>query len=155
MAAKTPLIFILNGPNLNLLGTRQPEIYGRATLGDIRGRCERAAKGLGLRVEFRQTNHEGVLIDWVHEARDKAKGIAINPGGLTHTSVALMDALAAVELPVVEVHMSNIQRREGFRHRSYVAQVAIGSICGFGAHGYDLALAALKHVLDGSTPWAA
>ncbi|MSP81658.1 MAG: type II 3-dehydroquinate dehydratase [Alphaproteobacteria bacterium] len=147
MATRRALIFVLNGPNLNLLGTREPGIYGRQTLADIRALCAGKAKELGLEVDVRQSNHEGVLIDWVHEAKDKARGIAINPGGYTHTSVALMDAISAVGLPTVEVHLSNIQRREEFRRHSYVGQAATGSICGFGAEGYGLALAALKSLI--------
>jgi 3-dehydroquinate dehydratase-2 len=143
LAAKRPLVLVLNGPNLNLLGTREPEVYGRETHADLAALCARAAKGLGLAVEVRQSNHEGALIDWIHAARGKARGIVINPGGLTHTSVALMDALAAVALPTIEVHLSNIHRRESFRRHSYVAQAATGSICGLGLHGYELALAAL------------
>jgi 3-dehydroquinate dehydratase II len=140
------IVYVLNGPNLNLLGTREPAIYGRETLADVEAACHEAAAGLGLGVDFRQTNHEGVLIDSVHEARGRATGIVINPGGLTHTSVALMDALSASALPVVEVHLSNIHRRESFRHLSYVSRVAAGVICGLGPHGYVLALEAMARL---------
>jgi 3-dehydroquinate dehydratase II len=140
------IVYVLNGPNLNLLGTREPAIYGRETLADVEAACHEAAAGLGLEVDFRQTNHEGVLIDSVHEARGRATGIVINPGGLTHTSVALMDALSASALPVVEVHLSNIHRRESFRHLSYVSRVAEGVICGLGPHGYVLALEAMARL---------
>lgn len=136
-------VLVLNGPNLNLLGTRQPEVYGTATLADIEAMCREAAGRLGLELEFRQSNHEGALIDAIHEARARHGGIVLNAGAYTHTSVAIMDALASVGLPVAEVHLSNIHRREGFRHRSYVSQVALGMICGFGPIGYVLALEAL------------
>lgn len=137
-------VYLLNGPNLNLLGKRQPEIYGSQTLADVEDLCRAKARELGLGLEFRQSNHEGVLIDWIHEAREQGSGIVINPGGLTHTSVALLDALLASELPVVEVHLSNIHRREAFRHHSYVSQAAAGVICGLGASGYVYALDALS-----------
>lgn len=140
------IVYVLNGPNLNLLGTREPAIYGRETLADVEAACREAAGRLGLTIEFRQSNHEGQLIDWIHEARGKAAGIVINPGGLTHTSIALMDALSASELPVLEVHLSNIHRRESFRHLSYVSQVATGVICGLGLHGYVLALNAMARI---------
>lgn len=138
--ARRPVIFVLNGPNLNLLGTREPAIYGRETLADVAAICHEAAARLGLEVEFRQTNHEGQLIDWIQEARTKAAGIILNAGAYTHTSIALLDALTASEKPIVEVHLSNIYRRESFRHHSYVSPAARGVICGFGPRGYVLAL---------------
>ena len=141
-------VYVLNGPNLNLLGVREPAIYGRETLADVRAACEAAGTRLGLAVEFRQSNHEGQLVDWVQEARAEAAGIVINPAGLTHTSVALMDVLAASELPVVEVHVSNIHRREGFRHHSYVSLVATGLIAGLGTQGYILALEAMARLVQ-------
>ncbi len=136
-------IYILNGPNLNLLGQRQPEVYGHDTLADIHARLEARAAELGLAIDFRQSNHEGTLVDWIQEARTGAAAIIINPAALTHTSVALLDALAAAELPVIEVHLSNIHSREPFRHHSYVSRVATGVICGLGSNGYELALDAL------------
>jgi 3-dehydroquinate dehydratase-2 len=140
------LIYILNGPNLNLLGTREPEVYGRESLADIEKLCEERATALSLAVDFRQSNHEGVLVDWIQEAREKALGIIINPGALTHTSVALLDALNAVSLPIIEVHLSNIHRREEFRRHSYVSLAAKGVICGLGSHGYPLAVEALAQI---------
>ena len=137
-------IFILNGPNLNLLGTREPGVYGAASLADIERDCAAAGKRLGLAVDFRQTNHEGVLVDWIQEAMGAARGIVINPGAYTHTSVAVHDAIRAVGLPVIEVHISNIFARESFRHRSYVSPVAAGTICGLGPQGYVLALEAMQ-----------
>ena len=142
------MILILNGPNLNMLGTRQPHIYGSETLADVEAACHRHAQALGLTVDFRQSNHEGVLVDWIQEARGSRAGIVVNAGAYTHTSVAILDALLACELPVVEVHLSNIHRREPFRHHSYISQAAIGMICGFGSHGYLLALSALAHRLE-------
>lgn len=140
-------VFILNGPNLNLLGTRQPEVYGKTTLADIQTLCETEAKRLGIETTFEQSNHEGTLIDMIHAARGTHDGIILNAGAYTHTSIALMDAIASVELPLVEVHLSNIHARESFRHTSYIAPVAIGQICGFGAYGYVLALQALQQRL--------
>lgn len=137
-------ILILNGPNLNLLGTRQPEVYGATTLADIETLCCETATAIGFSTEFAQSNHEGMLIDQIHAAKSSHAGIILNAGAYTHTSVALMDAIASVELPVVEVHLSNIHAREAFRHKSYIAPVALGQICGFGATGYILALHALK-----------
>jgi len=143
-----PIVFILNGPNLNLLGVRDPSIYGRDTLGDIEERCTARAAALGLEIDFRQSNHEGQLVDWIQEACESADGIILNAGALTHTSVALLDALSAAELPVIEVHLSNIFRRESFRHHSYVSLAANGVICGLGAQGYELALDAIANLLD-------
>lgn len=142
-------LLVLNGPNLNLLGTRQPEVYGRTTLADIQALCERTAAGLGRRVAFAQSNHEGALIDAIHGARGTHAGIVLNAGAYTHSSIALMDAIASVALPVVEVHLSNIHAREPFRHKSYISPVAVGMICGFGATGYRLAIEALDAHLGG------
>ena len=139
--AALPLVYVLNGPNLNLLGMREPEIYGSDTLDDIAGRLEDKAKGLGLEIDLRQSNHEGHLIDWLHEAQArKAKAVILNPGGFSHTSVALHDAVMAIDVPVIEVHLSNPNARESFRRRSLVAAAAKGTIAGFGALGYELAL---------------
>lgn len=145
--AKT--IYVLNGPNLNLLGSREPHIYGRATLADVEKRCRATAKEHGLAVEFRQSNHEGELIDWIHEARaERAAGLVINPGGYSHTSVAILDALSAMDAPVVEVHITNIHAREPFRRHSYVSQAARAVICGFGVDGYALAINGLAAMID-------
>jgi len=139
--ATPPLIYVLNGPNLNLLGAREPEIYGADTLDDIAGRLEDRARALGVRVDIRQSNHEGHLIDWLHEAQAKgAKAVLLNAGGFSHTSVALHDAVKAIAVPVIEVHLSNPQAREAFRRRSLTAAAAKGTIAGFGALGYELAL---------------
>ncbi|MBF0372444.1 MAG: type II 3-dehydroquinate dehydratase [Alphaproteobacteria bacterium] len=143
----TPTVLILNGPNLNMLGVRQPEVYGRESLSDIETACKLEAARLGLVADFRQSNHEGVLVDWIQEARGRCAGIIVNAGAYTHTSVAILDALLACELPVVEVHLSNIHQREAFRHHSYVSKAARGMICGFGGHGYVLALDALSRLL--------
>jgi 3-dehydroquinate dehydratase-2 len=141
-------VYVLNGPNLNLLGTREPETYGRATLKDVEQRCRDCATLHKLGLEFRQSNHEGDLIDWIHEAAaEKAVGIVLNPGGYTHTSVAIRDAIAAVSVPVVEVHISNIFAREPFRHHSHVAPVARASLCGFGIAGYALAIEGLAALI--------
>jgi 3-dehydroquinate dehydratase-2 len=139
--ATLPKVYVLNGPNLNLLGLREPEVYGADTLDDIAGRLEDQARGLGVEIDMRQSNHEGHLIDWLHEAQAQgARAVILNPGGYTHTSVALHDAVKAIDVPVIEVHLSNPQARESFRRRSLVAPVAKGSIAGFGAAGYELAL---------------
>ena len=133
-------ILVLNGPNLNLLGLRQPEIYGRETLADVETELSKLAAELGVAVDCRQSNHEGQLVDWIHEARTKASGILINPGAYSHTSIAILDALNAFDGPVLEVHISNIHKREAFRHHSYVSSRAEGVIAGFGTEGYLLAL---------------
>lgn len=143
-------VFVLNGPNLNLLGTREPAIYGRDTLADVKGRAEARAKSLGLTIDFRQSNAEAELIGWIQEARAAASAIIINAAGLTHTSVAVLDALQASEKPVIEVHLSNIFRRDSFRQHSYVSLAATGVICGLGAQGYELALEAVRGILDKS-----
>ena len=137
---ETPVLYVLNGPNLNLLGVREPDIYGRETLEDVRALCERAAGG--ATVVFRQTNHEGELIDWVHEAREQAAALVLNPAGYGHTSVALLDALKTLSIPIVECHLSNPAARERFRHRSYVSPVAAGVVSGFGPFSYELAVKA-------------
>ena len=142
-----PLVAVFNGPNLNMLGSREPTLYGAATLDDLVALCAETAHALDLAIDFRQTNHEGELITWVQECRDRARGIVINPGGYSHTSVALMDALLAVELPVVEVHLTNIHAREEFRRTSLVSRVANGVICGLGIRGYGLALTAIAEII--------
>jgi len=142
-----PLVFVLNGPNLNLLGSREPEVYGADTLDEIAARLSDQARALGLSLDCRQSNHEGHLIDWLHEAAGSgAKAVILNAGGLTHTSVALHDAIRAIPTPVIEVHLSNPHAREGFRHRSFLSPVARGVICGFGAASYRLALEAVAHM---------
>ncbi len=143
-----PLIAVLNGPNLNLLGAREPEVYGTGTLDDLETLCAETAEGLGLAIDFRQTNGEGELISWVQEARGKAVGMIINPAGYSHTSIALMDALLAIDMPVIEVHLSNIHAREAFRNQSYVSRAAQGVICGLGFEGYRLALIAISDILE-------
>jgi 3-dehydroquinate dehydratase-2 len=143
-----PTVFILNGPNLNLLGVRDPSVYGHDTLADIEERCLARAVALNLQIDFRQTNHEGQLVDWIQEARESAEGIILNAGALTHTSVAVLDALSAAGLPIIEVHLSNIFRREIFRHHSYVSLAANGVICGLGAQGYELALEAMASLIE-------
>jgi 3-dehydroquinate dehydratase-2 len=138
-----PSVLVLNGPNLNLLGQRQPEVYGSTTLADIESSCAAHAAGLNLGITFFQSNHEGALIDAIHAAKGTHDALVINAGAYTHTSIAIMDAVASVELPMVEVHLSNIHAREEFRHVSYLSKVALGQICGFGPQGYLMALDAL------------
>lgn len=139
--AALPLVYVLNGPNLNLLGMREPEIYGPDTLDDIAGRLEDRARTLGVAIDMRQSNHEGHLIDWLHEAQAKAaKAVLLNAGAFSHTSIALYDAIRSIGTPVIEVHLSNPAAREAFRHHSYVGMAAKGVIAGFGASGYELAL---------------
>ena len=140
-------VLVLNGPNLNLLGTREPEIYGTDTLATIEAACQKRAKTLGLEVEFRQSNNEGELVDWVQEASGSFSGLIVNAGAYTHTSVALLDALLATDLPIIEVHLSNIHQRDEFRQISYVSKAADGVICGLGGVGYELALDALARKL--------
>jgi 3-dehydroquinate dehydratase-2 len=140
-------VYVLNGPNLNLLGLREPAVYGAASLKDIEARCRSHAAVLGLPVEFRQSNIEGELVSWIHEAREQASGIAINAGAYTHTSIALHDALKAVDLPAVELHLSNVYKREDFRHHSYLAPAVNGVIAGFGPESYLLAISALHSIL--------
>ncbi len=143
-----PRILVLNGPNLNLLGSREPEIYGRETLADIEAACRRLAETRGATIEFRQTNAEGELVDWVQKAHETADALLVNAGAYTHTSVALLDALLACGLPVVEVHLSNIHRREPFRETSYVSKAASGIVMGLGGKGYELAVDAALHLLS-------
>ena len=142
-----PTIYVLNGPNLNLLGKRQPDIYGRETLADVEAECRRVGAELGLDIVFKQSNREHEIIDWIHEAREAAKGIVINPAAFTHTSVAILDALHAFEGPILEVHISNVHKREPFRHHSYVSSVAAGVIAGFGTQGYALSLQRMARLL--------
>jgi 3-dehydroquinate dehydratase-2 len=139
-------LFVLNGPNLNALGKREPGIYGGQTLADIEALCKAEGEKLGFAVDFRQTNHEGDPVDWIHEAGDVAVGIAINAGAYTHTSIALHDAIRAIKIPVVELHLSNVHAREEFRHKSMIAPAVKGVICGFGAQSYVLALHALSSI---------
>ena len=142
-----PTIYVLNGPNLNLLGKRQPDIYGRETLADVEAECRRVGAELGLDIVFKQSNREHEIIDWIHEAREAAKGIVINPAAFTHTSVAILDALHAFEGPILEVHISNVHKREPFRHHSYVSSVAAGVIAGFGTQGYGLSLQRMARLI--------
>jgi 3-dehydroquinate dehydratase II len=144
-------IFVLNGPNLNLIGVREPAIYGSETLEDIRRRTEMRAQTLGLAVDFRQSNSEGQLVDWIQEAREGADGIVLNAGAYTHTSAAILDALNAAGCPVVELHLSNVFKREPFRHTSFVTPAAQGLICGFGPKGYELAIEAIADLLARTT----
>jgi 3-dehydroquinate dehydratase II len=141
------IIFVLNGPNLNLLGNREPEIYGHETLKDVERLCQAKAKSLEVEVDFRQSNSEGQLVDWIHEARNGAAGIVLNAGAYTHTSIALHDAIKAAAVPTIEVHLSNVYKREPFRHHSFIAPAALGVICGFGPMSYVLALQSLTHHL--------
>ena len=150
MAGET--ILVLNGPNLNLLGVRETATYGRDTLAEIEESCLERAAELGLKLDFRQSNHEGELVTWIQEARGSAVGMIINAGAYSHSSIAILDALRVAEMPVIEVHLSNIYRREPFRHNSYVSMAADGIICGLGAQGYLLALDALWRLLQGDTP---
>ena len=145
-----PTIFVLNGPNLNLLGSREPRIYGSQTLDDVKSALEERARGLGVKVDFRQSNHEGELVDWLQEALAKASAVIINAGGYSHTSIAIRDAAAALQVPLIEVHVSNVYAREHFRRQSLVAQVARGSIVGFGPLGYLLALDAAAQLCKGA-----
>lgn len=135
-------IYVLNGPNLNLLGVREPHIYGKTTLDDIRGQCEARAKALGHTIDFRQSNHEGELVDWIQQARTDACAVVINPAAYGHTSVALLDALKTLSIPIVECHLSHLATREDFRHQTYVSKAASGLIAGFGAKSYELAIEA-------------
>ena len=142
-------LYVLNGPNLNLLGTREPELYGRGTLADVEKLCRATAKQYGLTVVFRQSNHEGEIVDWIQEARaKKAVGLVINPAGFTTTSIAILDALFMLEVPIIEVHITNIHKREEFRHRSYISKAARGVICGCGTQGYALAIDGLAAMID-------
>lgn len=142
------LVFILNGPNLNLLGTREPDIYGRTTLAEIQANCRKAAAASDFEIDFRQSNKEGDLVDWVQEAGSSAKGIIINPGAYSHTSIAIRDALQGIGIPAIEVHISNIFARERFRRHSFISPVAAGVICGFGPDGYVLAVDALRKIVS-------
>ena len=142
------LVYVLNGPNLNLLGKRQPAIYGHETLADVEVECRRVAAECRIEIEFRQSNAEFELINWIHESRERAGGIVINPAAFTHTSVAILDALNTCEFPIIEVHISNVHKREPFRHHSYVSLAAAGVIAGFGTQGYPLALLRLARLID-------
>ena len=142
------LVFFLNGPNLNLLGKRQPQIYGHETLADVERDCQKLTDELNLELRFHQSNREYEIIDWIHEAREIAGGLAINPGAFTHTSVAILDALNTFDPPVIEVHISNVHKRESFRHHSYVSLRADGVIAGLGTQGYQLALRRLARLID-------
>lgn len=142
------VVYVLNGPNLNLLGKRQPAIYGHETLAEVEADCRRVASELKLELHFHQSNREYEIIDWIHAARETASGIVINPAAFTHTSVAILDALNTCEFPIMEVHISNVHKREAFRHHSYVSGVAAGVIAGFGTQGYTLALQRLARLID-------
>ncbi|MEZ0224025.1 MAG: type II 3-dehydroquinate dehydratase [Alphaproteobacteria bacterium] len=149
MATPRHNILVLNGPNLNMLGVREPQVYGFHTLNDIEADCQEYAEELGFSIDFRQTNSEGELVTFIQQARGACAGLIINAGAYTHTSIAIHDALKILEVPVIEVHLSNPQAREAFRHTSYISPVAKGTICGFGGHGYILALNALRSLLEG------
>ena len=144
------LVYVLNGPNLNLLGKRQPHIYGHETLADVEKDCRAVAKELKLDLRFHQSNREYEIIDWIHEARETAGGIVINPAAFTHTSVAILDALSSCEFPIIEVHISNVHKREAFRQHSYISGVASGVIAGFGTQGYSLAIRRMARLIDES-----
>ena len=144
-------IYVLNGPNLNMLGLREPQIYGSESLADVEVKCVAAGKRLGRAVDFRQSNIEGELVTWIQEARNKACGIVLNAGAYTHTSIALHDALKAAEVPAVEVHLSNVHKREEFRHHSVIAAAVTGVICGFGSHGYVLGIEAISAIVNTNT----
>jgi 3-dehydroquinate dehydratase-2 len=146
------LVYVLNGPNLNLLGKRQPHIYGHETLADVEKACKATAAGLKLKIKFCQSNREYEIIDWIHEARETAAGIVINPAAFTHTSVAILDALNAFDGPVIEIHISNVHKREAFRHHSYVSGRADGVIAGFGTQGYLLAIQRIARLVDEKKP---
>jgi 3-dehydroquinate dehydratase II len=152
MACMSAPIYVLNGPNLNLLGVREPHLYGHTTLAQIEQTCRRVAGDLGFECEFRQTNHEGVMVDWVQEARLSASAVAINPAGLSFRSIPLLDALKALEQPIAEVHLTNIHRRDPLYQHSLISLAATGVICGFGAFGYELALRALAERVVATTP---
>lgn len=141
-------VLVLNGPNLNLLGTREPQVYGRMTLAEIEDACRRRAATLNLTLEFRQSNHEGELVHWIQQSRGAYEALIINAAAYTHTSIALFDALATIDMPVIEVHLSNIFRRESFRQHSYVSTHADGMVCGFGGFGYEMALEAAAHLIN-------
>lgn len=145
-------VFILNGPNLNLLGRREPHIYGHTTLAQVQAMCAERAAAEGIAIDFRQTNHEGVLVDWIQEAMDTAAGIIINPAAYTHTSVAVLDALKNIKGPIIELHISNPHQREDFRHRSFVTPVATATIAGLGVDGYPIAVAAMAMLLRRRAP---
>jgi 3-dehydroquinate dehydratase II len=146
------LVYVLNGPNLNLLGKRQPDIYGHDTLADVEKDCRAVAQELKLEIKFHQSNREYEIVDWIHEARETAGGIVINPAAFTHTSVAILDALNTFDHPVIEIHISNVHKREAFRHHSYVSGRADGVIAGFGTQGYSLALRRLARLIDEKRP---
>src|SRR5271166_62626 len=152
MSVVSRIVAVLNGPNLNLLGKREPEIYGRETLADVEADCRRVGEELGLEIEFRQSNREYEIIDWIHGARERAAAVVINPAAFTHTSVAVRDALAAFDGPIIEVHISNVHKREAFRHHSFVSGVASGVIVGCGTEGYGLALRRIATLLGDGSP---